>query len=281
MIGQVEARQGGLSPGRKADEMVLKKTTEKSIEVQPIVLEQARVCLVGTARVVTHRFAEKNMDEMLTKQLGLTPAGSRKRDKKDPIADFMGGLYVVEGLPQVEGEFDVQMLYTMEYGVPMRLREKEGIVEAREGERVPSVVAIGRFGFPSVGLKAALATAGIECKIAKSVIHRTIRIPGELVELECEPGPCMRVDMVRLAGPSSVADIRFRPDFSEWSCNVVVQYDETVLKLNHVVELMRRAGFGVGIGEWRPEKGGQWGSFDVASVERLPSVEVKYKLGAA
>jgi len=74
-----------------------------------------------------------------------------------------------------------------------------------------------------------------------------------------------------------VADIRFRPDFREWKANVLIQYDGGVLKLNHIVDLLRRAGFGVGLGEWRPERGGQWGTFDVVKVLKLPPVEVKYE----
>jgi hypothetical protein len=240
------------------------------------------VRLIGTARLVTHRFAEKAMWEMLSKQMGLTPGRTTASGKeaKDPIRDFLGGLYVLDDKPSVQGEFNPDMLFQMEYGVPMQLREPGARVEGLEGTSIPSVYARGRFGFPSIGLKAAVATAGIECKIPKSVIHRTIRIPGELFRIECEPGPCLRVDMVRLAGPSAVADIRFRPDFTTWAAQVTVQYDETVMKLNHIIELLRRAGFGVGIGEWRPERGGQWGTFDVTGVERMPSVEVKYDLAS-
>ena len=141
---------------------------------------------------------------------------------------------------------------------------------------MPAVYAMGKFGFPSVGLKAAMATAGIESGITKSTIHRTVRIPGDLQQIICSPGPCLRVDMVRLSGASGVADIRFRPDFREWTTDVIIQYDGGVLKLNHIVELLRRAGFGVGIGEWRPERGGQWGTFDITDVVVMPDVEVRY-----
>lgn len=68
----------------------------------------------------------------------------------------------------------------------------------------------------------------------------------------------VREDMVRV-GPGS-ADLRYRPEFVGWKFSAEIEYDE-LLKVDDIVVLINRAGFGVGIGEWRPEKGGDMGRF--------------------
>jgi len=56
--------------------------------------------------------------------------------------------------------------------------------------------------------------------------------------------------------------------FEEWSIRIPLQVDEGNLSLQNVIDLITRAGFSVGIGEWRPEKGGEFGRFEVdTSVE--------------
>ena len=45
-----------------------------------------------------------------------------------------------------------------------------------------------------------------------------------------------------------------------------------LMRVEDLVALIERAGFGVGIGEWRPEKGGEYGRFAID-----PSVPVKHE----
>ena len=43
----------------------------------------------------------------------------------------------------------------------------------------------------------------------------------------------------------------------------MIDYDEEMMQIDTIINLLNRAGFGVGIGEWRPEKDGQFGRFRV------------------
>jgi hypothetical protein len=75
----------------------------------------------------------------------------------------------------------------------------------------------------------------------------------------------MREDMVRLQG--RVADIRFRGQFKEWCAYVPVQVNTSALSIEQLANLFVLAGFAVGVGEWRPERNGQYGRFEVGGIE--------------
>lgn len=85
-------------------------------------------------------------------------------------------------------------------------------------------------------------------------------IQGELVEIVGEPKP--REDMVRVG--MGTADIRYRAEFSPWKVRLSLSYNAGALSPEQIVNLFNIAGFGVGVGEWRPEKDGSYGRFHVA-----------------
>lgn len=117
----------------------------------------------------------------------------------------------------------------------------------------------GRFGFPSVAFKAAAVRAGTYADQKMTFLRGAFHVTGELVPIEGTPR--MREDMVRVG--AGVADIRYRGEFPEWSAVVPVELNERALSVEQLLNLFRIAGFAVGIGEWRPEKDGQYGRFEV------------------
>lgn len=64
-------------------------------------------------------------------------------------------------------------------------------------------------------------------------------------------------------------DIRVRPMWREWSCNVTLEFDTDMITPESVVNLLDRAGKQVGVGEGRPFSktscGMGWGTFEVVS----------------
>jgi len=68
-------------------------------------------------------------------------------------------------------------------------------------------------------------------------------------------------------------DMRYRPEFSEWSVNVIVEIDSDLLNEQDVVNLVNRAGFSIGVGEWRPEKGGEYGRFAFDTARAIEQVD--------
>jgi hypothetical protein len=60
-----------------------------------------------------------------------------------------------------------------------------------------------------------------------------------------------------------VSDLRYRPYIYDWEASVEIIYDADVLSASQVANLLKRAGFSAGIGEMRPEKGREFGTFEV------------------
>lgn len=120
----------------------------------------------------------------------------------------------------------------------------------------------GKFAFPSVAFKNAAVSAcrftdGTKMTVARGAFH----VEGEFVPIE-DSEPIPREDMVRVG--MGTADIRYRAEFQNWKAKVRLSYNKHALSAEQIVHLFDLAGFGVGVGEWRPEKDGQFGRFHVA-----------------
>ena len=87
--------------------------------------------------------------------------------------------------------------------------------------------------------------------------------PGGVIPIECD-APEILESHVRVG--MSQADLRYRPKFDRWTCVLEIEYDAGNLTTEDIVNLVNRAGFGVGVCEFRPEKGGEWGRFRVVTV---------------
>lgn len=123
----------------------------------------------------------------------------------------------------------------------------------------------GTYGFPAIGVKAAMVSACRFVDAKMTVLRGACHIDCEMLQVIGDPRP--REDMVRVG--MGTADIRYRPEFPEWRMPVAVKFNAAVISAEQIANLLNAAGFGVGIGEWRPEKNGQYGRFHVASSEEV------------
>lgn len=163
-------------------------------------------------------------------------------------------------------------------------KSKRQMLDAQQGRKSPKVArdpeaeyeaAFYRtksgYGFPVTAFKA--ATVGAARFYGKDVKMTELRQfifmkglispndPQALVEIIGEPK--MREDVVRLGGMSRSADLRYRPEFPEWSVTLEVTYVRSSLSRNSVLSLIDAGGLGIGVGEWRPEHRGEFGTFRV------------------
>ena len=111
-------------------------------------------------------------------------------------------------------------------------------------------------GFPAAGFKAAMIRGakmiGLEMKTTQTAFF--VKADDEETQLvKIEGTPRMRTDMVRVGMGS--ADIRYRPEYPEWSANLTIEFNSGIVSLDQIYQLIKAAGYGCGIGEMRPEKG--------------------------
>lgn len=187
-------------------------------------IRQVKIPIIGVTSLLVLRFSEKARNMMLGKQMGEAKAG---KEPKDPLALFKESYYA----------------------------DKEG------------------FTFPSVCFKAAGVNCANDIEEKQTEMRRAFFVLGDWVRIEAEPlkkedwsewdhkhekdlkwehehGCSMVHAMVRNA--SGVADIRFRSCFPHWKATLPIEFNEAIISLEKLMMLMTVAGFGNGIGEWRP-----------------------------
>jgi hypothetical protein len=123
----------------------------------------------------------------------------------------------------------------------------------------------GAYGFPAIGVKSAMVNAARFLDAKMTVMRGAFHIDAEMLPVIGEPRP--REDMVRVG--MGTADIRYRPEFVDWRIPVTIKFNEAAISAEQIANLLNVAGFGVGIGEWRPEKNGSYGRFHVGTSEEL------------
>lgn len=125
--------------------------------------------------------------------------------------------------------------------------------------------AAGKIAFPALSLKQSLIGACRNVEgITMTLIRGAIFIVGDadgLIEVAYEK-ESMRQDMVRVG--MGTADLRFRGQVEGWSMEFPVKWNNSVLSAEQVLNLFQIAGFSNGLGDWRPERNGDFGTFELA-----------------
>lgn len=207
------------------------KPATVGIEIPALNIQRITLPIVGDSGLICHAWSKKARQQMLDKQMKKATAG---KTAKDPFRDFCESLYWLEGMPE---------------------------------EPTPADVEGARFGFPSVAIKAAAITAVTTMgSMTKVLARQTFHVVGEYIEILGDP-PSMREDMVRVG--MGTADIRFRAEFERWAAVLTIDHNANVISAEQVASLIHAGGFGVGIGDWRPEKDGVSGRFHVATADEM------------
>lgn len=144
-------------------------------------------------------------------------------------------------------------------------RTKERI--AKEVENCIHRTPDGKVGFPASGFKKAMVEAatgkllqGMNGKLAKGSFF----IIGNLVPIKFKK-QIVNEAVGRIG--RNIPMVVFRPEFEDWSAELLIKYNDSQITVQQIVALANLAGFHIGVGDWRPQKSGSYGMFQVETTE--------------
>lgn len=197
------------------------------IEISKIGTTTMLVPIIGTSPLIVHNFSEKSKRQMLEAQQGK----KSPKEVRDPQAEYEAAFYRIADENSGPDR----------YGFPVTAFKAATVGAARFYDKSVSMTSLRQFLF----MHGVLSKAD----------------PQQLVPIEGTPE--MREDVVRLGGMARSADLRYRPMFPEWSAVLKVTYVTSALSESSVLSLIDAGGLGLGVGEWRPEKRGEFGTYAV------------------
>ena len=63
------------------------------------------------------------------------------------------------------------------------------------------------------------------------------------------------------------ADIRYRGEFRNWYADLEISFNANgAYTVEQIINIINAGGYACGVGEWRPERDGQYGMFHVAAI---------------
>lgn len=212
------------------------KKEETVVEIRPLDIKRVKIKIVGDTPLIVHAWSEKAKRMMLEAQTKATK--TKGKSIRDPYDDFIQSMYWLEGKPE------------------------ESTVEAFED----AVKNGAKWGFPVGAIKMAGNSAAYrngwvknQMSLRGSYFLKTEY--GEMAEIKGST-PIMREDMVRIGMGS--ADLRYRAEFRNWSMEMILEYNASGdMTLEQIVNIINAGGYSVGIGEWRPEKDGSFGTYHI------------------
>ena len=218
--------------------MAIKKNTTEVLEIRPIEIQKVNLRIVGDTPLIMHAWSEKAKRMMLEAQMGL--AKGKKKEPKNPVEDFIRSMYWLTDMPEEMTE-----------------------------EAFNQAISNGaRFGFPVTAFKQAAISAAYRMGWAKDKVslRGAFFIDSDengMIEIHSD-APKMREDMVKIG--MGTADIRYRGEFANWYADMTISYNMNGnYSLENIMNIINAGGYICGVGEWRPEKDGQYGMFHVAA----------------
>lgn len=214
----------------------------ETVEIKPIEMNTVEVTLIGDTPLIMHAWSEKAKRMMLEAQQGKSKG--KKKEVKNPVDDFIQSMYWLDGMPNTAGknEEDCEELFTQ------------------------AIQNGARFGFPVTAFKQAAISAAYRMgwtkdKMSLRGVFFIESDFGDMAEIVSDT-PEMREDMVKIG--MGTADIRYRGEFKNWRTTFRIKYNVNgQYSLENILNILNAGGMVCGVGEWRPERDGQFGMFHV------------------
>ena len=234
------------------------------IEVKPIEIAEATVQIEGTSPLIMHAWSAKAKRQILEKELKI--ANVKAREVKNPLEDFVASMYWLTPQPtEFTDESVGKALETARFGFPVTAFKQAAIDGAyRAGAATKADL---RGAFYIVGDEESYYASDLRISSDQKNIEiiPNHEIPMSMVEIHSDV-PVMREDMVVLSGLSRAADVRYRGEFRNWKANLKIRYNKNgMFTLEQIINFLNFGGFTTGVGEWRPQKDGEAGTFRVVA----------------
>lgn len=237
--------------GRKSIATMPTQTTKELKLVIPAPnIQLMKVRIKGTTPIIFNKWSQKAIQMIEEKQQKKATA-NKKHDTRDPEKEYQGSFY-----RDAEGYI----------AFPANCVKQAVVGSSRNIQGLTMTLLRGAVFFMGDGDGyVRLLVKGKPIKASNQLIKEGLPEyeTGVMAVDKHNPDIAMRRDMVRLAGFGSPADIRYRGQVSNWEMEFIVKLNADVLSPEQVLNLLQIAGFSSGLGEWRAERNGDSGSFEV------------------
>ena len=211
------------------------KKEEAVVTIKPLDIKVVPIRIVGDTPLIVHAWSEKAKKMMLDAQTKATK--TKAKEARNPMDEFINSMYWLTPVP-----------------------------ESTEDAFVKAVKKGAKWGFPVGAIKQAANSAAYrlgwvknQMELRGSYFLKTEF--GDMAQIEGSV-PEMREDMVRIG--MGTADLRYRAEYKNWEMNMILQYNASGnLTIEQIINCINAGGYAVGIGEWRPERDGDFGRFHV------------------
>lgn len=157
-----------------------------------------------------------------------------------------------------------------------RRTEIQEVDPRNEAEKNAYIANDGTYYFNAFSIPGAMGNAGSNHKARGSrktlrfVVPSAIRMVSDTITILNGVGPAknFEVDSRPVTIPATKGRVmRHRPRFNEWGARFEMMVDETLLAPETAHQLLSEAGQSIGIGDFRPEKRGPFGTFRVTKFD--------------
>lgn len=194
------------------------------------------VWIIGDTPLITHAWDEKARRSILAKQVKAVKAA---KEARDPEADFRASLYDM-------GDDT--------YGFPAMGFKNALLSSAHKDRGIARTDVMSALWIDATLVRTRPALAGAICDMP------LLRIYGS--------DPEMREDPVKIgAGLRKVSTLAYRAQFTIWAVYVTGSMNPQIVNQEALAFLIDTAGKSFGLGEWRNERKGMFGSFHRADAE--------------
>lgn len=273
----IEAKGGGKASKvpLQAEKGKLQGGKSLTFDVAPINTETIKVSVKGDSSLITHAWDSKGRQwlEDRDQQERKPNKKNTVHEKRFPREDWHGARYLdSEGrdcIPAHMFKFAMVAAASFLPEASKLLIKGSVFVYNTENEELAPLEYDGEKYVPT-GPDFRLTAQSQELKDGKPVMT-TVPVESPLQQFykkhRNQPSPPMDTRIANIGGwEKAIPSMRYRPIYHNWSCDLHIQFDSTVMSPVMVVNLLNRAGFNVGVAELRPlgkKSSGPHGRFHV------------------